>query len=270
MVRAGEVGGVLDVVLDRLADHFENELAIKGKIKSAVSYPIAMGILVVLIAMAMLIWIVPVFADMFASAGAELPLITRVMMSVSDVLRSWKGLVWIAGIIAFFSIFDWWRKNPGRRVWDLATIRMPILGPIAKKMVLSRFTRTFATLVSAGVPMLTTLEIVAGASTNSAVADVIMKARSEVREGNSLTGPFAESPLFPSMVSQMMSVGEESGSLDTMLAKVADFYDEEVSTAVDSLTSVLEPVMMGVLGGIVGTMVIGLYLPMFQIVTVVQ
>lgn len=268
MVRAGEVGGVLDVVLERLADHFENELAIVGKIKSAVSYPIAMGALVVLIAGAMLVWIVPVFAEMFASAGAELPLITRVMMAASDTLRSWEGLLWIGGFIALIFIFNWWKKTIGKRSWDRAMITMPIVGPIAKKMVLSRFTRTFSTLVSAGVPMLTTLEIVAGASTNTIISDVIMEARTSVREGNSLSGPFAQSPVFPSMVAQMMSVGEESGALDTMLSKVADFYDEEVASAVDSLTSVLEPVMMGVLGGIVGTMVIGLYLPMFQLVTI--
>lgn len=270
MVRAGEVGGVLDVVLERLAEHFENELAIVGKIKSAVSYPISMGVLVVLIAMAMLVWIVPVFAEMFSSAGAELPLITRVMMSASDVMRSWQGLIWLGAFILIAFIFRWWKNSIGRRTWDRLIITMPVVGPIAKKMVISRFTRTFATLVSAGVPMLTTLEIVAGASTNSIVSDVIMEARTNVREGNSLSEPFAKSPVFPAMVAQMMSVGEESGALDTMLAKVADFYDDEVSAAVDALTSTLEPIMMGVLGGIVGTMVIGLYLPMFQLVTIAQ
>lgn len=270
MVRAGEVGGVLDQVLERVADHFESELELRGKIKSAVTYPVAMGVLVFLIALAMLIFIVPTFQKMFEDAGAKLPAITRVMIAASDGLLSWKGPVFFAAMVGVFFLFNKWRKTTGIFIWDSFMLNAPVVGPIIKKMAMARFTRTFATLVSAGVPMLTCLDIVADTAGNEAVARVVVQAKDAVKEGNPLAQPFSESKVFPAMLSQMIAVGEETGALDVMLAKVADFYDAEVSAAVDSLTATLEPVMMGVLGGVVGVMVIGLYLPMFQMVTVVQ
>lgn len=270
MVRAGEVGGVLDQVLDRVADHFESELELRGKIKSAITYPAAMGILVFLIAIAMLIFIVPTFQKMFADAGAKLPAITRVMLMASHGLLSWKGPVFFAALFGLFWLFNKWRKGSGVFVWDSFMLRAPVVGPIIKKMAMSRFTRTFSTLVSAGVPMLTCLDIVADTSGNEAISRIVIQAKDSVKEGNPLAQPFAESKIFPAMLSQMIAVGEETGALDVMLSKVADFYDSEVSAAVDSLTATLEPVMMGVLGGVVGVMVIGLYLPMFQMVTVVK
>lgn len=270
MIKAGEVGGVLDVVLGRLADHFENELAIRGKIISAITYPIAMAVLVVGIAAAMLIFIVPTFAKMFEDAGAKLPFITQAMLSASEFMRSWQGAVSVVVMIIGFFIFNWWRKGPGKKVWDAVVLRLPVVGPIVLKMVLSRFTRTFATLVSAGVPMLTALSIVADTAGNHSISSVVLDARESVKEGGNLAEPFANAPIFPAMVSQMIAVGEETGALDVMLSKVADFYDEEVSSAVDALTSTLEPIMMGGLGGVVGVMVVGLYLPMFQMITVVN
>lgn len=270
MVRAGEVGGVLDKCLNSVADHFESELSLRAKIKSAVTYPVAMGVLVMLIALAMLIFIVPTFQKMFEDAGAKLPLLTRIMVSASDGLLSWKGPVFAVVVIILIVLFNKWRKNKGKLAWDTFLMKVPVAGPLVKKMALARFTRTFATLVTSGVPMLSTLEIVADTAGNEAIKIVILQARDAVKEGNPLAQPFAESNIFPAMLSQMMAVGEETGALDQMLNKVADFYEDEVSTAVDSLTSALEPVMMGVLGGVVGVMVIGLYLPMFQMVTVIK
>lgn len=270
MVRAGEAGGVLDEVLNRLADHFENELDLIGKIKSAVTYPIVMGVLVFGIALAMLIFIVPVFQKMFEDAGAKLPLITQVMMAASKALLSWQGPAFFVALFVIIWLVNKWRKGTGVFIWDTFILRVPIVGPIIKKMALSRFSRTFSTLVSAGVPMLTSLDIVAETAGNEAIARVVLKARENVKEGNPLAQPFAESNLFPAMLSQMIAVGEETGALDVMLKKVSEFYDSEVSSAVDSLSSALEPVMMGLLGGVVGVMVIGLYLPMFQMVNVVK
>ncbi|MBK5211133.1 MAG: type II secretion system F family protein [Coriobacteriia bacterium] len=270
MVHAGEVGGVLDIVLVRVADHFESELALRGKIKSAITYPVAMGALVFIIALAMLIFIVPTFQKMFADMGAKLPAITAVMITLSDALLSWKGPATFVVVIAAVWGFNKWRKGSGAFTWDTLVLNMPVTGSIAKKMAMSRFTRTFSTLVSAGVPMLASLDIVADTSGNEAIAKVVLEAKESVREGNLLAKPFSESKIFPSMVSQMIAVGEETGSLDVMLSKIADFYDEEVSSAVASLTSTLEPVMMALLGGVVGTMVIGLYLPMFQMVAIVK
>lgn len=270
MVRAGEAGGVLDEVLNRLADHFENELDLIGKIKSAVTYPIVMGALVFAIALAMLIFIVPVFQKMFEDAGAKLPLITQVMMAASKGLLSWKGPTFFIVLFIIIWLVNRWRKGTGVLLWDTFILKAPIVGPIILKMSLSRFSRTFSTLVSAGVPMLTSLDIVAETAGNEAIARVVLQARENVKEGNPLAQPFAQSKLFPAMLSQMIAVGEETGALDVMLKKISEFYDAEVSSAVDSLSSALEPVMMGMLGGVVGVMVIGLYLPMFQMVSVIK
>lgn len=270
MVRAGEAGGVLDEVLNRLADHFENELDLIGKIKSAVTYPIVMGGLVFAIALAMLIFIVPVFQKMFEDAGAKLPLITQVMMAASKGLLSWKGPTFFIVLFIIIWLVNRWRKGTGVLLWDTFILKAPIVGPIILKMSLSRFSRTFSTLVSAGVPMLTSLDIVAETAGNEAIARVVLQARENVKEGNPLAQPFAQSKLFPAMLSQMIAVGEETGALDVMLKKISEFYDAEVSSAVDSLSSALEPVMMGMLGGVVGVMVIGLYLPMFQMVSVIK
>lgn len=270
MVRAGEAGGVLDLVLSRLADHFESELSLIGKVKAAITYPVAMAVLVVGIAIAMLIFIVPVFEKMFNDSGATLPGITRAMLVLSRGLMSWTGPAFFVVLVILFWLFMKWKKTIGKPVWDAFILRVPVIGPIVKKMVLARFTRTFATLVAAGVPMLTSLEIVADTAGNETIRKVVLESRTAVKEGNSLAQPYADSKVFPAMLSQMITVGEETGALDTMLEKVADFYDDEVSSAVNVLTSTLEPLMMGGLGGVVGTMVVGLYLPMFQMVTVIK
>ncbi len=271
MVRAGETGGVLDEVLTRVADHFENELALRGKIKSAMTYPIAMFCLVIVILAAMMIFVVPTFETMFSSMGGELPLITKLLVSVSDFVAGVGGIALVAaGFVGFFAFRAWTRTASGKMTWDTVKLKMPVFGPLVRKIALAKFTRTFSTLVSAGVPILSALDIVSDTAGNEVVSQAVKKARAAIKEGETIAKPLSESKVFPSMVVQMISVGEETGALDAMLSKVADFYDEEVSASVDGLTSLIEPLMMATLGLIVGAMVIALYMPMFKVITLVQ
>jgi len=271
MVRAGETGGVLDEVLVRVADHFESELALKAKIKSAMTYPVAMGFLVLLILAAMMIFVVPSFEKMFAQLGGELPAITQLLVDTSRFVAGVGGIVLVVGMVAVVFGFKMWKgTKSGRLIWDTIKLRAPIFGPLIRKLALAKFTRTFGTLVAAGVPILSALDIVSDTAGNAVVAGAVRNARSAIKEGETIAKPLSESSVFPSMLVQMISVGEETGALDAMLNKIADFYDEEVTTAVDGLTSLIEPLMMASLGGIVGGMVIALYLPMFQVITLVQ
>jgi type IV pilus assembly protein PilC len=271
MVRAGETGGVLDEVLNRVADHFESEQELKGKIKSAMTYPIAMGSLVLIILIAMMVFVVPVFQGMFKSMGGQLPFATQVLVDISSAARDWRGLSFVIVIIAANVAFRFWKATEsGRYTWDSMKLRMPIIGQIVRKLALARFTRTFGTLVSAGVPILSALEIVGATSGNEVVSRAVKKVRSAIKEGETIAKPLSEAPVFPSMLVQMIAVGEETGALDAMLNKIADFYDEEVARTVDSLTSIIEPVMMATMGVVVGGIVIALYLPMFNIITLVK
>lgn len=271
MVRSGETGGVLDEVLNRVAEHFEREAMIKGRIKSAMTYPIAMGSLVLIILIAMLIFVVPTFQTMFASMGGQLPLPTQILVDLSSGARGWQGLVTLIAVIAGTILFRWWKGTPnGGYVWDSIKLRMPVFGKLIRKMALSRFTRTFGTLVSAGVPILAALDIVGTTAGNEVIARAVRKVRSAIKEGETIAKPLSENPVFPAMVVQMISVGEETGALDSMLQKVAEFYDEEVTAGVDGLTSLIEPIMMATLGVVVGGVVIALYMPMFQVITLVK
>jgi len=271
MVRSGETGGVLDEVLNRVADHFEREATIKGRIKSAMTYPIAMGSLVLLILIAMLIFVVPTFQSMFASLGGTLPLPTQILVNISEGARGLSGLLTVIGVIAFVVLFRWWKStDSGRYTWDGIKLRMPVFGTLIRKMALSRFTRTFGTLTAAGVPILSALDIVGSTSGNEVIHRAVSKVRSAIKEGETIAKPLGENPIFPAMVVQMIAVGEETGALDAMLGKVADFYDEEVTTGVDGLTSLIEPLMMATLGLIVGGIVIALYLPMFTVITLIK
>ena len=271
MVRAGETGGVLDEVLLRVADHFEREAALKGRIKSAMTYPIAMGALVLLILVAMMLFVVPTFQKMFADMGGTLPLPTQMLVNVSHFVAGFGGIFLVALGFGLTFAFKWWTSTPnGRLIWDGMKLRAPIFGSIVRKMSLAKFTRTFGTLVSAGVPILSALDIVADTAGNEVVAQAVKKSRSAIKEGETIAKPLSESPVFPSMLVQMISVGEETGALDAMLNKVADFYDTEVSAAVDGLTSIIEPLMMATLGLVVGGMVIALYMPMFNVISLVK
>jgi type IV pilus assembly protein PilC len=271
MVRSGETGGVLDEVLNRVADHFERESMIKGRIKSAMTYPIAMGTLVFLILIAMLIFVVPTFESMFASMGGELPLPTAILVGMSNGARGLPGLITVFVIIGGIVAFRWWKSTPeGLYMWDSIKLRMPVFGKLIRKMALSRFTRTFGTLVAAGVPILAALDIVGTTSGNEVISRAVRKVRSAIKEGETIAKPLSENPVFPAMVVQMISVGEETGALDSMLSKVAEFYDEEVTAGVDGLTSLIEPLMMATLGLVVGGVVIALYLPMFEVINLVK
>jgi len=271
MVRAGETGGVLDEVLIRVADHFEAEAALKGKIKSAMTYPIAMGGLVLVVLAAMMIFVVPTFEGMFADMGGTLPAPTQLLVDISDFVSSASGAIALVIAIALYFVFRWWVNTvSGRYIWDGVKLRMPVFGTMVQKIALAKFTRTFGTLIAAGVPILSALDIVADTAGNEVVAKAVKGARSAIKEGETIAKPLSESSIFPSMLVQMIAVGEETGALDAMLNKIADFYDEEVSTAVEGLTSIIEPIMMATLGVIVGGMVIALYMPMFQVITLVQ
>ncbi len=271
MVRAGETGGVLDEVLLRVADHFENDARLKGRIKSAMTYPVAMAVLVFLVLVAMMIFVVPTFQKMFADMGGTLPLPTQILVNISEGARGLPGLITLIAVIVGAIAFNMWKgTDAGRLIWDGIKLRMPIVGPLVRKMSLARFTRTFGTLVAAGVPILSALDIVADTSGNEVVAQAVKKVRSAIKEGETIAKPLGENPLFPSMLVQMIAVGEETGALDAMLTKIADFYDEEVSTTVDGLTSIIEPLMMATLAVVVGGIVIALYMPMFQVITLVK
>ena len=271
MVRSGETGGVLDEVLNRVADHFEREATIKGRIKSAMTYPIAMGSLVLLILIAMLIFVVPTFQSMFAALGGTLPLPTQILVNISEGARGLPGLLTVIGVIAVVVLFRWWKStDSGRYTWDGIKLRMPVFGTLIRKMALSRFTRTFGTLTAAGVPILSALDIVGSTSGNEVIHRAVSKVRSAIKEGETIAKPLGENPIFPAMVVQMIAVGEETGALDAMLGKIADFYDEEVTTGVDGLTSLIEPLMMASLGLVVGGIVIALSLPMFQVITLIK
>ncbi|MCL4079155.1 type II secretion system F family protein [Coriobacteriia bacterium Es71-Z0120] len=271
MVRAGETGGVLDEVLLRVADHFENDAKLKGRIKSAMTYPVAMAVLVLLVLIAMMIFVVPTFQKMFADMGGKLPVPTQILVNISAGARGLPGLITLVAVIVGTIAFRAWKStDSGRLIWDGIKLRMPIVGPLVRKMSLARFTRTFGTLVAAGVPILSALDIVADTSGNEVVAQAVKKVRSAIKEGETIAKPLGENPIFPSMLVQMIAVGEETGALDAMLTKIADFYDEEVSAAVDGLTSVIEPLMMATLAVVVGGIVIALYMPMFQVITLVK
>lgn len=270
MVRAGETGGVLDEVLQRVADHLEAELSLKGKIKSAMTYPVAMGGLVLIVLAAMMIFVVPTFEKMFSDMGGKLPFVTQLLVDTSSFVASWKGAVAALALVGAYFAFKWWSKGPGTLIWDGAKLQMPVFGSLVRKISLARFTRTFGTLVTAGVPILTALDIVADTAGNEVIANAVRRARSAIKEGETIAKPLSESKVFPSMLVQMIAVGEETGALDQMLNKVAAFYEEEVSTATDGLTSLIEPLMMASLGVIVGGIVIALYLPMFQVINLVN
>jgi type IV pilus assembly protein PilC len=235
------------------------------------TYPIAMGFLVLVILAAMMIFVVPVFEEMFSSMGGELPAMTQFLVDASDFLVSWRGVVSVVVVVALYFTFRFWsHTTSGKFIWDGAKLRMPIFGSMVRKMALARFTRTFGTLVSAGVPILSALDIVADTAGNEVVRRAVNRTRSAIKEGETIAKPLGESNVFPSMLVQMIAVGEETGALDAMLNKIADFYDEEVSVAVDGLTSLIEPLMMATLGLVVGAMVVALYLPMFNVITLVE
>jgi type IV pilus assembly protein PilC len=270
MVRAGEIGGFLDQVLVKVAETFEKEVALRGKIRSAMTYPVVVFIMVIGIVAAMLIFIVPTFESLYESLGGTLPLPTRMLMNASNLLRRFFFLVVLGGIGLAFLFRRWKASKKGRYQWDKFKLKVKVFGPLFHKTALSRFSRTLATLIRSGVPILQALEIVGETVNNQVISRAVRDVQDSVREGESLATPLSKHAAFPAMVVQMMAVGEETGALDTMLGKVADFYDQEVEAAVASLTSMIEPILIAVMGAAVGGMVIALYMPLFNIINLVQ
>lgn len=266
MVRAGEVGGILDQVLDRLATYLESTEALKSKIKSAMMYPIIVSIVAVGAAIIMLTVVVPRFAALFAEMGAKLPAPTQMLVNLSNFLKKWIWmfiLIGIAIVIVFRRTYK--TNNKFALKVDSFLLNAPIFGDVVKKTAVGRFTRTLSTLIHAGVPILQALETVAKTAGNKLIEKTILEAREAIREGERIAEPLKKSGVFPPMVIQMIAVGEETGALDSMLAKIADFYDREVSDAVDGLAGMIEPLIIVFLAVVVGGMVVAMYLPMFEI-----
>src|SRR5215217_596651 len=270
MVRAGEIGGFLDQVLVQVAETFEKEVELRGKIRSAMTYPVVVFAMVIAIVSAMLIFIVPTFANLYASLGGTLPLPSRMLMGASQLLRRFFLIVVLGAVVLSFLFRKWKASQKGRYQWDWFKLKVKVFAPLFHKTALSRFSRTLSTLIRAGVPILQGLEIVGETVNNEVISRAVRDVQDSVREGESLATPLSKHAAFPAMVVQMMAVGEDTGALDTMLSKVADFYDQEVEAAVASLTSMIEPILIAVMGAAVGGMVIALYLPLFNIINLVK
>jgi len=267
MVAAGEAGGILDTILKRLATYIEKAVKLKGQVKSAMIYPIAVIVIAALVVGVILWKVIPTFAQLFAGLGAELPLPTRVVIWLSNSLVSYFPAMAAVTLLFAWVFRTYYKTEGGRRVVDGTMLRMPILGDILRKIAVARFCRTLATLISSGVPILDGLDITARTSGNSVIEDAVMVTRTSIERGETIANPLRETSVFPSMVVQMISVGETTGALDTMLAKIADFYEDEVDTAVAGLLTLLEPVMIAFLGVIVGGIVIAMYLPIFDLIS---
>lgn len=270
MVRAGEAGGILDDTLNRVATQLEAEDSLKRTIRSAMVYPLLIAAFALLVLTAMILFIIPVFSKMYADLGSQLPLLTRTMVGISDIMRSIWGLFIIAaGIGAVYGITRLKRTPQGTAAWDRTKLKIPMgIGDIVRKVIMARFSRTLSTLVSSGVPILQAIDITGETAGNAVVADAMANVKASVKEGRPMSEPLAKVDVFPAMVTQMIAVGEETGAVDTMLNKIADFYEDEVNAAVKSLTSILEPIMMIGVGGLVGVIVISLYLPIFNLMQI--
>jgi len=270
MTRAGEVGGFLDAVLLQIAENYEAEVKLRAKIKSAMTYPTVVFVIAVLAVIGMLLFIVPVFAKMFADLGGTLPAPTRVLVFLSKALRLGAPVilvVGIAGVVIWSRVKD---REGVRRVVDPLKLRVPVFGPLFQKVALSRFTRNLGTMLRSGVPILQSLEIVGDTSGNIVIRDASRAVEENVRRGESLTAPLTEHKVFPPMVVQMLAVGEDTGAMDTMLHKISDFYDQEVEATAEALTSLIEPLMIAVLGAIIGAMIVALYMPIFSVFSLIK
>jgi type IV pilus assembly protein PilC len=271
MVRAGEAGGALDQSLSRLASQLEKDDSMRRTIKAAMAYPVLIACFAIMVMIGMLLFIIPIFAKMYADLGGQLPSLTRLMMTLSNMLKGYWFIVF-PGIAGFIWGMRRLKNTPqGKRSWDRAKLKLPMkVGPVIQKIAIARFSRTFATLVSSGVPILQAIEITGKTSGNSVIEESMAMVRESIRSGESIAKPLSRVPVFPAMVTHMISIGEETGALDAMLNKVADFYEDEVDASIKSLTSIIEPIMMLFVGGLVGLVVISMYLPMFNMMNLVK
>jgi type IV pilus assembly protein PilC len=269
LVEAGEQGGILDTILLRLCSYKEKAMALRGKIKSAMVYPISIIVVAFIVTAILMIFVIPVFADMFSSMGAALPGPTQITIAISNAFVKYWYIVLFAPILLVVGIRAMYQTPQGRYQLDKLLLNLPVLGDVLRKGAVARFCRTFSTLVAAGVPILEALDTVAETSGNVVIEGVIRQSKQSISQGQTLTAPLAASGVFPVMVTQMISIGEQTGTLEAMLAKIADFYEEEVDTAVDGMTALMEPFIMAFLGVVIGGLVISMYLPIFQMAAVV-
>ncbi len=270
MVEAGEAGGILDLILNRLAVYLEKADQLQRKIKSAMTYPTVVCVVATGATIFMLMFIIPTFARMFEDFGGKLPMPTQIVMMFSDFLRAYWYILVISAVGITIAFKRFYKTNVGKTKIDGLMLKIPILGMVLRKGAVARFTRTLGTLISSGVPILNGLDITGKTSGNKVIEDAVMETRESISQGNTISDPLKKSGVFPPMVTSMIAVGEQTGALDEMLEKIANFYDDEVDTAVDALTAVIEPAMIVVMGGVVGGMLIAMYLPMFKLINVVS
>jgi type IV pilus assembly protein PilC len=270
MIKAGETGGVLDQVLLRLADNTEKEVALRQRVKSAMTYPVVVLAMVSLILVAMLMFIVPQFKTIYSQLHGTLPLPTRILLAVSTAFRKYFPFLIVGLVVGIFLFKRWKRTERGREIVDRAKLKMPVFGPLFHKMALARFSSTLSILLQSGVPILQSLDIVSETVNNKVLSRAVVDVQGSVKEGETIAKPLGKHDVFPPMVVQMLSVGEETGSVDVMLTKVAEFYENEVTATVDALTSLIEPLMIAVIGAAVGMAVIALYLPMFKLINLIK
>jgi type IV pilus assembly protein PilC len=270
MVRAGETSGALDQTLMRLATQLEKQDSLRRSIKSAMTYPVLIGVFAIMVMIGMLLFIIPIFANMYNDLGGQLPSLTRLMMSLSNALKGYWFIIFPVAALLIWSLVRLKNTEQGRRAWDRTKLKLPMkIGPIIQKIAVARFSRTFATLVGAGVPILHAIDI-GKTSGNTVMEEAMVDVKESVRAGEPIARPLMRAAVFPPMVTHMISIGEETGALDAMLNKIADFYEDEVDAAVKSLTSIIEPIMMLFVGGLVGVIVISMYLPMFNMMNLVK
>ncbi len=270
MIKAGEVGGFLDGVMIQVAENFEAEHKLRSRIKSAMTYPVVVFVLAILAVVGMLIFVVPTFADMFKNLGGELPAPTQVLVVMSNGLKTGGPIILVALIVLYVVWHRVKHKDWVRNKLDPLKLKLPVFGTLFQKIALSRFTRNLGTMISSGVPILQSLDIVADTAGNVVVRNAVRDVQESVRGGESLSEPLEKHPVFPPMVVQMLAVGEDTGALDTMLHKISDFYDQEVEATTEALASLIEPLMIAFLGGIIGSMIIALYMPIFKVFDLIK
>lgn len=264
MIKAGEAGGLLDTILQRLSSYLEQADSLKRKVKSAMTYPLVVSTIAVSVVIFLLAFVIPTFKDVFSSFGGKLPLPTQILVTISETVR--KFILFIVGgaivfIVTFIRLI---KTTKGQHIWHRVQLKIPVFGMLLKKVAVSKFTRTLGTLVRSGVPIVQALDIVAKTAGNTVVEGAIIKAKNSIKDGESITAPIKESGIFPPMVVQMISVGEETGAMDEMLIRVADFYDDEVETAIEGLTSMIEPLLIVFMGVTIGAIVVAMFMPMFE------
>jgi type IV pilus assembly protein PilC len=267
MVAAGESGGILDIILQRLSVYIEKAVKLNSQVKAALIYPVSIIVIAALVVFIILWKVIPVFAQLFAGLGSEMPFLTRMVIGASNFVADYIFFMLLVGVFAGVAISRWYKTPHGRKIIDTAMLKIPVVGMLLRKIAVARFCRTLGTLTASGVPILDGLEITAKTAGNAVIEEAVMSVRKSVEEGKTISEPLAQTKVFPSMVVQMINVGEQTGALDQMLSKIADFYEDEVDTAVAGLMKLIEPVMISVLGVIIGTIVAAMYLPLYSILS---